>query len=312
MEYIAIDFETTGLSDSADEVIEIGAVKFNEYFEVISEFQTFIKPKRKVPAEATSIHGITNEMLKDSPKVKVAWINFMEWCNGSLTFICHNASFEASFMVKIAPKKDFDKILFIDTLKISKERLKSDSYSLSNLVPELKNEAHRALPDAKACITLLNNISQTYDDNSFPFDDCLTSPSVLLSKANDPAPTDKQLSYIEKLGGKPSAISTKSEASLYIDELKQGDTSRTNRGAAPNTFISILMFIYGSLFLLMGILNLGGNIILGIGMAIAGLVVLPYAGRKMYAITKKSLTTKTKFKISVAILITVILVSEII
>ena len=59
---IFLDTETSGLDDSA-EIVEIGIIDING--EPLLE--TFIKPYNPIPEEATNIHGITNDMVKDAP-----------------------------------------------------------------------------------------------------------------------------------------------------------------------------------------------------------------------------------------------------
>ena len=59
---IFLDTETSGLDDSA-EIVEIGIIDING--EPLLE--TFIKPYNPIPEEATNIHGITNDIVKDAP-----------------------------------------------------------------------------------------------------------------------------------------------------------------------------------------------------------------------------------------------------
>jgi DNA polymerase III epsilon subunit-like protein len=114
------DLETTGLSTQTDEAIEIAATfepactnalmkyheeqkaKFGRGFElpVIShEFYALIKPAKPIPAEATKIHGITNEMVADKPSFReeaqrfVKWLQqWTRWClpTGKLVLVAHN------------------------------------------------------------------------------------------------------------------------------------------------------------------------------------------------------------------------------
>lgn len=58
---VCFDTETTGL-DSDAEIVQIAIVNVDE--EPI--FDRLIKPVRPIPAEATKIHGITNEMVAGS------------------------------------------------------------------------------------------------------------------------------------------------------------------------------------------------------------------------------------------------------
>jgi DNA polymerase-3 subunit epsilon/ATP-dependent DNA helicase DinG len=64
--YVALDLEMTGLEVGQDEIIEIGAIKFQEH-KILDGFKTFIKPQRSLPLKITRITGITEEHLKHAP-----------------------------------------------------------------------------------------------------------------------------------------------------------------------------------------------------------------------------------------------------
>jgi DNA polymerase-3 subunit epsilon len=64
---ILFDVETTGLDTAADEVVELGMVKFSYHPDgtigaVLDTFSSFNEPTRTIPEEAIKIHGITNAM----------------------------------------------------------------------------------------------------------------------------------------------------------------------------------------------------------------------------------------------------------
>lgn len=67
MRFNVVDIETTGLNSSEDEIIEIGAVKFDQGKEV-SRFSALIKPSKEIKPEALLIHKITMEDLLVSGK----------------------------------------------------------------------------------------------------------------------------------------------------------------------------------------------------------------------------------------------------
>ena len=59
---IFLDTETSGLNETA-EIVEIGIIDMNG--EPLLE--TLIKPYNPIPEDVTSIHGITNDMVKNAP-----------------------------------------------------------------------------------------------------------------------------------------------------------------------------------------------------------------------------------------------------
>jgi len=64
--YIVYDLETTGTDTQKDEVVSFYAVLINfNTGKVIKELQFLCKPSFPIPKEASDIHGITNEMVKD-------------------------------------------------------------------------------------------------------------------------------------------------------------------------------------------------------------------------------------------------------
>lgn len=59
------DLEATGLDISKDRIVEFGAMKFNGGKQ--TSWRSYINPQMPIPPEATEIHGITDEMVKDAP-----------------------------------------------------------------------------------------------------------------------------------------------------------------------------------------------------------------------------------------------------
>lgn len=64
---IFFDLETTGISTSKDRIIELYLIKVMPDQSEI-HFHEFFNPGISIPPEATAIHGITNEDVKDKPK----------------------------------------------------------------------------------------------------------------------------------------------------------------------------------------------------------------------------------------------------
>jgi len=64
-----IDLETTGVNISADRIVEIAVVKVLPD-ETKQVKRKLINPQMPIPAGATQVHGITDEMVKDAPTFK--------------------------------------------------------------------------------------------------------------------------------------------------------------------------------------------------------------------------------------------------
>ena len=64
-----IDLETTGINISADKIVEIAIVKiFTDGTKQVK--RKLINPQMPIPAGATAVHGITDDMVKDAPTFK--------------------------------------------------------------------------------------------------------------------------------------------------------------------------------------------------------------------------------------------------
>ena len=93
--YVVLDVETTGLNTFTDEIIEIGAVRFENGVEV-AEFSELIDPRRPLPDKIVEITGITSAMLRGRRTLREAMPDFAKFCEGAV-LVAHNASFDLAF-----------------------------------------------------------------------------------------------------------------------------------------------------------------------------------------------------------------------
>ncbi len=92
-----VDVETTGLDPLVgDRICEIGAIKWRGGIEV-GRFHAMINPGCPIPAEASQIHGITDEMVRDAPSSGEVLGEFVAFANDSL-FAAYNAPFDYAFI----------------------------------------------------------------------------------------------------------------------------------------------------------------------------------------------------------------------
>ncbi|MGH1374996.1 MAG: DNA polymerase III subunit epsilon [Alphaproteobacteria bacterium] len=96
---IVLDTETTGMDPFAgDRIIEIGAVELVNLMPTGRTCQIYINPERDIPAEATAVHGITNEFVKDKPTFVECYTEFMDFIAEDSTLVIHNAEFDMKFL----------------------------------------------------------------------------------------------------------------------------------------------------------------------------------------------------------------------
>jgi len=150
---IGLDLETTGLSPLVDKIIEISAVKLTPG--VIEYFDQLIDPICDIPQKTIDIHGITNDMVKGSPKIEEVLPDFFKFTDG-LPLVAHNAQFDLGFLVFNLHKQELgvENHEVYCSCKYARSSLKNrESYKLSALASELGvnlENAHRALDDAIA------------------------------------------------------------------------------------------------------------------------------------------------------------------
>lgn len=121
--YIAFDLETSGLSASTSEIIEIGAWKVEKGV-VVQKFVTLVKQNGYLSREIQNITGITPLMLRDAPSMKVVMPAFIEFC-GDYPFLAHNLQFDYRFLCAAAERMGLDVTLNgertgVDTLDLSR------------------------------------------------------------------------------------------------------------------------------------------------------------------------------------------------
>ena len=68
MRYVVLDTETTGLDpDDGHKIIEIGCVEILDRNVTENTFHKYINPEREIDIEASKVHGLTLNNLKDKP-----------------------------------------------------------------------------------------------------------------------------------------------------------------------------------------------------------------------------------------------------
>lgn len=151
-DYIVFDLETTGFRPGLDEIIEISAVKV-EKSEIRDTYSTLVRPGIRIPAAATKVNGITNEMVSDAPGLEEALGGFLTFIADGI-LVGHNIhSFDTNFVYDASMEvfQQGVKNDYIDTLYMAKSCLPQlKHYKLGDISAYFGIDtagAHRALND---------------------------------------------------------------------------------------------------------------------------------------------------------------------
>lgn len=103
---VVVDTETTGTNPDQDAIIELGMVSF-EFdpqtglaYNVLDTFDELEDPGYPIPPDSTSVHGITDEMVKGKKFDDNKVAHFLEDVS---IVIAHNAKFDRVFLEKRLP-----------------------------------------------------------------------------------------------------------------------------------------------------------------------------------------------------------------
>lgn len=154
--FVVFDLETTGLNNSPvsgkmDAITEIGAVKIVDG-EICEKFTTLVNPERKLDEENIKLTGITDEMVKDAPKIGEVIPDFYKFCEGC-ELVGHNVQFDYKFIHFYGAKEDyiFEQKTY-DTVTLAQSMLFLSNYKLNTVADYygIKFNHHRAFDDALA------------------------------------------------------------------------------------------------------------------------------------------------------------------
>jgi DNA polymerase-3 subunit epsilon len=148
---IFYDTETTGIRAEKDRVIELAA------YDPVNNatFERLINPQMSIPAEATAIHHITNEMVSTAPIFAEIAVEFQAFCEGDVVLIAHNNdAFDIHFLRNEFKRSDSEfptAWKFLDSLKWARRYRRDLPRHTLQFLREIygisANNAHRALDD---------------------------------------------------------------------------------------------------------------------------------------------------------------------
>ena len=151
---VFLDVETTGFAPSKEDIVEVSAIKFDYGMVPVSCFTTLCKPRKPIPAAASAVNHITDDMVADAPEfrqIAPALTEFLSGCH-----LCgHNLDFDLRFIFAHGAELP-EGTRFYDTLDLAQLTIKKadiDNYKLETLCfyyGVWRRNAHRSLSDCLA------------------------------------------------------------------------------------------------------------------------------------------------------------------
>lgn len=182
--FVVVDIETTGLSSTKDKIIEIAAIRFEDWVPV-EKLHTLLNPEKHIPEEATAVNNISDDMVANSPRFSQI-IESLDSFIGKASLVGHNLPFDLKFLYRYGYDFTTVKRHYYDTCEISKKTLKTpkkkwdkdlgeyvinynydydiENYKLTTLCDyyHIRDNlfAHRAMSDALATGILFQKLAQ--------------------------------------------------------------------------------------------------------------------------------------------------------
>ena len=155
---IILDTETAALF-GAPHLLELGAVRVVDG-EIEDSFEAFVRPEVAIDPEATAIHGITEDDVRDAAPAAEVLAEFRAWARDEW-LAAHSAGFDAKVLAYEHARARLDPPpgMFLDSLALAKRWIpESADHKLPTLCQHLELEEgphHRALSDAVYCWKVL-------------------------------------------------------------------------------------------------------------------------------------------------------------
>lgn len=150
--YTVIDIETTGLSASKNEIIELSALKIRDN-EIFDSYTTLVRPLSRIGGFITKLTGISDEMVENAPLIEEILEEYLNFI-GDDVVVGHNVNFDINFIYDKSVKyynREFRND-FVDTCTMSRKYCPTRSHKLDYVAEYYKVDAtghHRADNDCR-------------------------------------------------------------------------------------------------------------------------------------------------------------------
>ena len=165
---VFFDLETTGVDTVHDRIVEVSMIKIMPSGEEVVRTRR-INPQMHIPEQATAIHGITDEMVKDEPtfaQIAKSMAQFIEGCDfGGFNSNRFDLPMLVEEFLRAGVDVDFKRCKFIDVQNIfhkMEQRTLVAAYKF--YCDKELTDAHSAEADTKATYEVLMAQLDRYPD----------------------------------------------------------------------------------------------------------------------------------------------------
>lgn len=156
---IILDLETTGLSITQDRIVQIACIKETKRGDIEKNF--LVNPTIPIPPEATAVHGITDEMVKDAPTFKQLSKGLLEFLEGEDLVGYNSNSFDIPLLIeefnRVGIDFDVSEVALIDVYRNECEiNPRNLSAVYKRMTGEELEDAHDAMADTRATKAILS------------------------------------------------------------------------------------------------------------------------------------------------------------
>ena len=150
------DLETTGVSTTKDRIVQIATA-----LDIDGKIETkkfLINPTIPIPTEATEVHGITNEMVKNCPTFKQISKSLYEYIKDCDLAGFNSDSFDVPLLSEEFARCEINfpqkEIAFVDVLKLERLLNPNTLSAVYKRYTGLELDAHDALNDVLATVAI--------------------------------------------------------------------------------------------------------------------------------------------------------------
>jgi len=179
--YLIIDTETTGLSTTEDDIIQLGLIRMDHEWNITDRFSHYVKPEHfsidQLKPLIQHITGIDTTQIMSAPPLSQVWWLIEQYFDSNTVIIWHNIAFDIAMMSKHHSLNYADTI---DTYDVTRTLLHYQrSYSLEIIHQQLllqpryrtyldwvQIQAHDALSDCYMTYAILRYAADRIQDMS--------------------------------------------------------------------------------------------------------------------------------------------------